>query len=89
MMVERTFTLTNATGLHARPASVFVQTVQKFPGTDVLVRKGEREVNARSLLSVLSLGVGKGESIVIRCDGPQENEALEALAALVEGGFGE
>lgn len=88
-MVERTFTLTNATGLHARPASVFVQTVQKFAGTDVFVRKGEREVNARSLLSVLSLGVGSGESITIRCQGPQANEALEALAALVEGGFGE
>lgn len=88
-MVERTFTLTNATGLHARPASVFVQTVQKFPGTETLVRKGEREVNARSLLSVLSLGVGKGESITVRCDGPQESEALEALATLVEGGFGE
>jgi phosphocarrier protein HPr len=88
-MAERTFTLTNATGLHARPASVFVQTVQKFPGTDVFVRKGEREVNARSLLSVLSLGISQGESITIRCQGPQENEALEALAALVEGGFGE
>lgn len=88
-MAERTFTLTNATGLHARPASVFVQTVQKFPGTDVYVRKGEREVNARSLLSVLSLGISQGESITIRCQGPQENEALEALAALVEGGFGE
>lgn len=88
-MAERTFTLTNATGLHARPASVFVQTVQKFPGTDVYVRKGEREVNARSLLSVLSLGISQGESITIRCQGPQENEALAALAALVEGGFGE
>lgn len=88
-MAERTFTLANATGLHARPASVFVQTVQKFPGTEVFVRKGEREVNARSLLSVLSLGVGKGESIAIRSEGPQADEALAALAALVEGGFGE
>lgn len=88
-MMERTFTLVNAAGLHARPASVFVQTVQKFPGTEVFVRKGEREVNARSLLSVLSLGVGKGDSVTIRCEGPQESEALAALAALVESGFGE
>lgn len=88
-MAERTFTLANATGLHARPASLFVQTVQKFPGTDVFVRKGDKEVNARSLLSVLSLGVGAGESITIRTQGPQETEALDALAALVEGGFGE
>ncbi|MFZ5815958.1 MAG: HPr family phosphocarrier protein [Bacillota bacterium] len=88
-MVERTFTLTNASGLHARPASLFVQTVQKFPGTEVVVRKGEREVNARSLLSVLSLGVAKGETITIRCTGPQESEAMDALAQLVGGGFGE
>jgi phosphocarrier protein HPr len=89
MMVEQTLTLSHATGLHARPASVFVQTVQKYPGTDVFLRKGEREVNARSLLSVLSLGVGQGEAITIRCQGPQEHEALAALAALVAGGFGE
>lgn len=88
-MTERTFTLTNGSGLHARPASLFVQTVQRFPGTNVFARKGEKEVNARSLLSVLSLGAGSGAEITIRCEGPQEAEALEALAALIESGFGE
>lgn len=88
-MVERTFTLTNATGLHARPASVFVKAVMGYPGTEVFVRKGEREVNARSLLSLLSLGVGRGEEIRIRCEGPQEAEALAALDALLAGGLGE
>jgi len=88
-MVERTFTLTNASGLHARPASAFVKAVQQYPGTEVFLRKGEREVSGRSLLSVLGLGIGKGDNITIRCEGPQEAEALEALAALVEGGFGE
>lgn len=88
-MAERTFTLTNATGLHARPASVLVQSIQKFPGTEVFVRKGEREVNGRSLLSLLSLGAGQGDSITVRCEGPQESEALTALAALLEGGLGE
>lgn len=88
-MMERSFTLTNATGLHARPASLLVQAAQRFPGTAVFVRKGDREVNARSLLSVLSLGAGAGDTIAIRCDGPQESEAMAALSALVEGGFGE
>ncbi len=88
-MVERTFTLNNASGLHARPASLFVQTVQKYPGTEVQVRKGDKEVNARSLLSILSLGVSKGDTLTVRCDGPQESEALDALTTLIEGGFGE
>lgn len=88
-MVERTFTLTNASGLHARPASALVRMVQQFPGTEVFVKKGEREASGRSLLSVLGLGISKGDAITIRCEGPQETEALAALTELVEGGFGE
>jgi len=88
-MAERTFTLTNATGLHARPAAVLVKTAQQFEGTEVFVKKGDREVSARSLLSVLGLGVAKGDEIAIRCEGPQADEAMAALAALIEGGFGE
>jgi len=75
--------------LHARPAALFVKEVQKFSGTDIFVRKGDKEVSARSLLSLLSLGISQGESIVIRCQGPQEEEAMAALAALIEGGLGE
>lgn len=88
-MVERTFTLTGASGLHARPAALFVQTVQRFPDTEVMVRKGDREVNARSLLSVLSLGAAAGSEVVVRCAGPGENEAMAALADLIQGNFGE
>ncbi|HEY3366510.1 MAG TPA: HPr family phosphocarrier protein [Symbiobacteriaceae bacterium] len=88
-MIERPFTVTNPSGLHARPASLFVQLIQKFPGTEVLVTNGPRTVNARSLLSVLSLGVTPGTTISVRCAGPQETEAMEALRALIEGGFGE
>lgn len=88
-MLERTFTLANATGLHARPAALFVQTVQRFPGTQVWLRKGDREVNARSLLSVLSLGAAASDAVTVRCEGPGEAEAMAALAALLEGGFGE
>lgn len=88
-MIERSFTLTNGSGLHARPAALFVQTVQKFTGTEVTVRKGEKEVNARSLLSVLSLGAAAGSEILVRCTGPAEADAMAALSSLVESGFGE
>lgn len=88
-MTERTFTLQNKSGLHARPASLFVQTVNRFPATQVTLVKGEKAVNGKSLLSVLSLGVAAGESITVRCAGEQEQEATEALAALIQGGFGE
>lgn len=88
-MTERTFTLSGAAGLHARPASLLVQMANKFPGTEISVVKGEKKVNARSVLAVMSLGAKSGESITITADGPQADEAMAAIAALVEGGFGE
>ncbi|MDF2626643.1 MAG: system phosphocarrier protein Hpr [Symbiobacteriaceae bacterium] len=88
-LIERDFILANASGLHARPAALFVQTVLRFPGTDVFVRNGPKEVSARSLISVLSLGASKGTNISVRCSGPQETEAMAALASLFESGFGE
>jgi phosphocarrier protein HPr len=88
-MTERSFTLSNATGLHARPATALVQTANRFKGTDIILRKGDKEVNARSMLAILSLGVTGGETITVRCDGPQEAELMEAVAALIESGFGE
>lgn len=87
--MEVTCVVGNATGLHARPATLFVQCVQRFPQAQVFLRHGAKEVNARSLLSVLSLGAGPGASILIRAEGPQAEEALSALSALVESGFGE
>jgi phosphocarrier protein HPr len=88
-MTERTFTLANSTGLHARPATMLVQTANKFNGTNVFLKKGEKEVSGRSLLAILSLGAGAGETLTIRTDGPQEKEAMDALIALLEGGLGE
>lgn len=88
-MITRTLTLTNPTGLHARPAALFVQAVQRFPGTTVTLRLGDRSANVRSLLSVLALGAGTGSSVTIECEGTQEQEAMDALVALLESGFGE
>lgn len=87
--IEREFVLTNSAGLHARPAAQFVQMAGRFPDVDVWIRKGSRAVSGRSLLAVLSLGAGPGTPITIRCEGPQAQEAMAALAALIETGFGE
>lgn len=88
-MVERTVTLANQTGLHARPAAIFVQTASRFRDTKIQVIAGARAVDAKSILSLMSLGAGAGSSITIRAEGPGEAEAVEALARLVESGFSE
>lgn len=84
-MVERIFVLGSATGLHARPAAQLVQTVRRFPGTEVVLRHADREANALSLLSLISLGAGAGAEVIVRCEGPQAEEAMAALACLLEG----
>lgn len=88
-MVERVLTLRNQSGLHARPAALFVQAVQRFPGTEVTVVKGEQKANGRSLLSLLALGAEQGTTLTLRCTGPQAQEALDALGAVLAGGLGE
>ena len=75
-------------GLHARPAALFVQTASKF-SSDILISYNEDTKNAKSILGVLSLGVGKNVQITIIAEGDDEEEALEALTKLVESNFGE
>lgn len=83
-MIEKTLTLVNATGLHARPASLFVQTAARFPGTVIKVSAGGREVDGKSIVGMMSLGARQGANITIRAEGPQAAEAVTALARLVE-----
>lgn len=78
----------NQVGLHARPATFFIQKANEFKAT-VWVEKEERRVNAKSLLGVLSLGIVGGTTIRIIADGPDEEEAVEGLVQLVESGFAE
>jgi phosphotransferase system HPr (HPr) family protein len=90
-METTTITVTNAEGLHARPAHLFVSTAGKYDA-DVQVRSltGESEfVNAKSILSVLTLGVSQGHEIELRAEGEDEGEAVQALRSLIEGGFEE
>ena len=74
----------NQVGLHARPATFFIQKANEFKSS-VWVEKDERRVNAKSLLGVLSMGVTQGTKIQLIADGPGEGEAVEELAALLAG----
>ena len=78
----------NQVGLHARPATFFIQKANEFKSS-IWVEKEERRVNAKSLLGVLSLGVVKGTSINLIADGPDEKEAVEALVELIASNFSE
>ena len=78
----------NKAGLHARPATFFIQKANEYKAT-IWVEKEERRVNAKSLLGVLSLGIIGGTTIKIIADGADETDAVEGLAALVEAGFAE
>ena len=87
-MREVTLTIRNKVGLHARPAALFVQTASKFK-SKVSAVKDECEVNAKSILSVLTLGAEQGAVVTIRAEGEDEVEVVEALKELVENNFGE
>ncbi len=76
----------NQVGLHARPATFFIQKANEFKST-IWVEKDERRVNAKSLLGVLSLGIVGGTEIKVIADGKDEEEAVNALVNLVETGF--
>ncbi len=78
----------NQVGLHARPATFFIQKANEFKSS-IWVEKEERRVNAKSLLGVLSLGIVGNTAIRVIADGVDEEKAVNALVALVESGFAE
>ena len=80
--------ITNASGLHARPATFFIQKANCYRSTS-WVDKGDRKVNAKSLLGVLSLGIAKGMTVTLTAEGPDEDAALEGIVALIDSGFSE
>ena len=85
-MFVKDVTVENQVGLHARPATFFIQKANEFKSL-IWVEKEERRVNAKSLLGVLSLGIMGGTDIRIIADGSDEEEAVEGLVALVNSGF--
>lgn len=87
-MVSKEVVINNQVGLHARPATFFIQKANEFK-CSIWVEKDERRVNAKSLLGVLSLGIVKGVSVNIIADGSDEEEALSTLMELVDSDFSE
>ena len=87
-MAQRTVALPNPSGLHARPAKVFAQAAAAAPGT-VRVSKGGREVNASSVLSILTLDCHQGDEITVKVEGEDAESTLDELIALIESGLGE
>lgn len=87
-MTSVNVTIQNNVGLHARPATFFIQKANTYKSS-IWVEKEDRRVNAKSLLGVLSLGIVKGMTITLIADGPDEAEAISGLAELINTGFGE
>ena len=87
-MVSREVTVNNSVGLHARPATFFIQRANSFRSS-IWVEKDDRRVNAKSLLGVLSLGIVKGTTINIIADGSDEEDAAETLVGIIESNFTE
>ena len=87
-MVKKEVTITNNIGLHARPATFFIQKANTFKSS-VWIEKEERKVNAKSLLGVLSLGITQGVTIAIAADGSDEEAAVNGLVDLIQNGLNE
>ncbi|MEA5012355.1 MAG: HPr family phosphocarrier protein [Angelakisella sp.] len=87
-MYVKEVTVQNHVGLHARPATFFIQKANEFKSS-IWVEKEERRVNAKSLLGVLSLGIVGGTDIKVIADGSDEQQAVEALVKLIDSGFAE
>ena len=85
-MFSKDALVSNQVGLHARPATFFIQKANEFK-SGIWVEKDERKVNAKSLLGVLSLGIAKGTNVIISADGSDEEEAVAALVDLINSNF--
>jgi phosphocarrier protein HPr len=87
-MTEAVLKITNPTGLHARPAAQFVQKAASFRSKVTIIANG-KVADAKSILSVMSMGLNYGAEITVTADGEDEKECLAALVAFIEGNFGE
>ena len=85
-MYTQEITVTNEVGLHAKPATYFIQKANEFQ-SGIWVEKDERRVNAKSLLGILSLGIVQGTKITLIADGSDEENAVKTLADLVSNGL--
>lgn len=87
-IMELTLKIDNKAGLHARPAALFAQKASAFKST-IMICKGEKSVNAKSIIGIMGLGVKQGESLLLKIEGADAEEAATALEKLVTQNFGE
>lgn len=87
-MAERSVQIVNKHGLHARPAAEMVKAAARYK-CDITITRDDLEVNGKSIMGVMMLAAEYGASITLKADGPDADEALEALALLVSSRFGE
>lgn len=86
-MLERTVTIGSKSGLHARPAAIFVQNAKGFQ-SQIKLAKNDKIVNGKSILSVLTLGAEQGDRVVLQADGEDAEPAIRKLASLLEDDMG-
>ena len=87
-MISRDFTINNKLGLHARPSAQITQAASRY-AAEVWIAKNGRRVNAKSIMGVMMLAAGQGSVLTVEADGPDEAQAIEALAELIDSRFGE
>ncbi len=87
-MIQLSTTINNKLGLHARASAKLTKLAGSFP-CEVWIARGERRVNAKSIMGVMMLAAGIGSTVVLDTDGPKEQEAMDALLALIADKFGE
>ena len=85
-MISRDVTITNDVGLHARPATFFIQKANSYKAS-IWIEKDDRRVNAKSLLGVLSMGIVKGTVVTVIADGADEADAVNGLEELITKGL--
>jgi len=88
IIMEISLKIENKAGLHARPAALFAQKASSFQ-SNITILKGERKANAKSIINIMGLGVKQGETILLKIDGPDAEEAASVLGNLVADKFGE
>ena len=87
-MIEREVTVTNRAGLHTRPASMIVRTASQFK-SEFFIHKDGYEIDGKSIIGVMTLAAEQGATLTLMFDGPDENDAFEAMEKLFKDGFGE
>lgn len=87
-MVSKDFTIKNKMGFHMRPAQVFVNAMAKYP-CDITIKFGDRDINAKSIMMIMSACIKCGSEITVTANGEEEAAALAQAAEMIESGFGE